>query len=327
MKHVLITGGAGFIGSHLCEEYVRQGHLVRCIDNFSTGEFRNIEHLFEYSNFHYANHDISDNFDFDADEIFNLASPASPIHYQADPIGTTRTNVLGALNVLDVARKKGCRVLQASTSEIYGDALIYPQAEDYFGNVNPIGIRSCYDEGKRCAESLFFDYHRQYGIEIKVVRIFNCYGPRMRLNDGRVIPNFVLQALRGEPLTIYGDGSQLRSFCYIDDLISGIVRMMRSLPDVTGPINLGSPNSCSIIELADLIRELVGSRSKIVRVNLPLDDPKQRCPDISLAREKLDNWLPNVDLRTGLLKTLEYFENELRTGGSGVHGCRKSTTE
>jgi UDP-glucuronate decarboxylase len=306
-KRVMVTGGAGFLGSHLCERLLADGHEVLCVDNFFTGTKDNIAHLMGNPHFEAMRHDVSFPLYVEIDEIYNLACPASPVHYQFDPVQTTKTSVLGAINVLGLAKRTKAKVFQASTSEVYGDPLVHPQTEDYWGHVNPIGIRSCYDEGKRCAETLFFDYHRQHKLRIKVARIFNTYGPRMHPNDGRVVSNFIVQALQGEPITIYGDGSQTRSFCYVDDLIEGFVRLMDSPDDVTGPMNMGNPGEFSILELAEKVLALTGSRSPIVRKPLPHDDPKQRQPDISLAKSKL-GWVPQMVLEQGLLKTIEYFE-------------------
>jgi UDP-glucuronate decarboxylase len=309
-KTVLVTGGAGFLGSHLCDRLVADGHDVICLDNFFTGAKQNIEHLLAHPRFELMRHDITFPLFVEVDEIYNLACPASPIHYQHDPVQTTKTSVHGAINMLGLAKRLKCRVFQASTSEIYGDPSVHPQTEDYWGNVNPIGPRSCYDEGKRCAETLFFDYHRQHRMEIKVARIFNTYGPRMHPNDGRVVSNFIVQALQGAPITIYGDGSQTRSFCYVDDLIEGFVRLMESPAEVTGPINLGNPVEFSIRELAELAIEMTGSKSKLTFLALPQDDPKQRRPDISRAEQLLD-WRPTVPLREGLRHTIAYFDRLL----------------
>ncbi len=309
-ERMLVTGGSGFIGSHLCDRLIADGCEVLCVDNFFTGTRHNIEHLLGHRHFDLMRHDVTFPLYVEVDRIYNLACPASPIHYQRDPVQTTKTSVHGAINMLGLAKRLRARVLQASTSEVYGDPSIHPQTEDYWGNVNPIGIRSCYDEGKRCAETLFFDYWRQYRTSIKVARIFNTYGPRMHPNDGRVVSNFIVQALRGEDITIYGDGSQTRSFCYIDDLVEGLVRLMNSEEGLTGPINLGNPNECTIVELAELVLELVKSRSKLVRRPLPQDDPRQRQPDIALARDRL-GWTPRVALRDGLAETVTYFRHFL----------------
>jgi len=309
----LVTGGAGFLGSHLCERLLADGHEVICVDNFYTGNRRNVEALLDDRGFELVRHDVTFPLYVEADEIFNLACPASPVHYQNDPVQTTKTSVHGAINMLGLAKRLRARIFQASTSEVYGDPQVHPQREDYWGHVNPVGIRSCYDEGKRCAETLFFDYHRQHGVEIKVARIFNTYGPRMDPGDGRVVSNFIVQALTKKPITIYGDGSQTRSFCYVDDLIEGFVRLMRSPVDVTGPINLGNPGEFTMLELAELVLELTGSSSTIVHEPLPQDDPTQRCPDISLARGALD-WQPRTPLAQGLEKTIAYFDELLRKG-------------
>ncbi|MCA9509132.1 MAG: SDR family oxidoreductase [Myxococcales bacterium] len=306
----LVTGGAGFLGSHLCERLLADGHEVICVDNFYTGSRRNVEALLDDRRFELVRHDVTFPLYVEADEIFNLACPASPVHYQNDPVQTTKTSVHGAINMLGLAKRLRARIFQASTSEVYGDPQVHPQREDYWGHVNPVGIRSCYDEGKRCAETLFFDYHRQHGLQIKVARIFNTYGPRMDPGDGRVVSNFIVQALTKQPITIYGDGSQTRSFCYVDDLIEGFVRLMRSPADVTGPMNLGNPGEFTMIELAELVLELTGSPSKLVHEPLPQDDPTQRCPDIGLAREKLD-WAPRTPLAEGLKQTIAYFDDLL----------------
>lgn len=308
---VLVTGGAGFLGSHLCERLLAEGHDVICLDNFFTGTKKNIAHLMEHPRFEVMRHDVTFPLYIEVDQIYNLACPASPIHYQHDPVQTTKTSVHGAINMLGLAKRTKARIFQASTSEVYGDPNIHPQPEGYWGNVNPIGLRSCYDEGKRCAETLFFDYHRQHGLEIKVARIFNTYGPRMHPNDGRVVSNFIVQALKGEPITIYGDGSQTRSFCYVDDLIDGFLSLMRSPTDFTGPVNLGNPGEFSMIELAEMVKEITGSKSELVRKSLPKDDPKQRQPDINLAKKML-NWEPKVKLHDGLFKTIHYFEDYLK---------------
>lgn len=305
-KRILVTGGAGFLGSHLTDRLLDQGHEVLCVDNLFTGTKRNIEHLHGNSRFEFVRHDVTFPLYVEADEIYNLACPASPIHYQHDPVQTTKTSVHGAINMLGLAKRLKCRVLQASTSEVYGDPTIHPQTEDYWGNVNPIGPRSCYDEGKRCAETLFFDYHRQHGLEIKVARIFNTYGPRMHPSDGRVVSNFIVQALKGEPITLYGDGYQTRSFCYVDDLIDGLIRLMGSPPALTGPVNLGNPVEFTMRELADLVLSETKSSSSLVMKPLPQDDPKQRQPDISIAKTQL-GWAPTVSLRDGLKPTVEYF--------------------
>ncbi len=314
-KRILVTGGAGFLGSHLCEHLLRKGEEVLCVDNFYTGTKRNIAHLLDEPYFELLRHDITFPLYVEVDEIYNLACPASPVHYQNDPVQTTKVNVHGSINMLGLAKRLRAKILQASTSEVYGDPTIHPQPETYWGNVNCIGPRSCYDEGKRCAETLFFDYHRQYKIRIKVARIFNTYGPRMHPNDGRVISNFILQALRNEPITVYGDGLQTRSFCYVDDMIEGLIRLMDSPDEITGPINLGNPEEISILELAEKIIELTGSRSKILFKSPPVDDPKHRQPLIDLAKEKL-GWIPKTPLTEGLKKTIQYFEELLRRGYS-----------
>ncbi|MCK9532301.1 MAG: SDR family oxidoreductase [Gammaproteobacteria bacterium] len=305
-KRVMVTGGAGFLGSHLCERLLADGHEVLCVDNFFTGTKDNIAHLLDNRHFEAMRHDVSFPLYVEIDEIYNLACPASPVHYQFDPVQTTKTSVLGAINVLGLAKRTKAKVFQASTSEVYGDPLVHPQTEDYWGHVNPIGIRSCYDEGKRCAETLFFDYHRQHKLRIKVARIFNTYGPRMHPNDGRVVSNFIVQALRGEPITIYGDGSQTRSFCYVDDLIEGFVRLMDSPDEVTGPMNLGNPAEFTILELARKVIELTGSASKVEFRALPQDDPKQRQPDITTATTTL-GWKPETSLEAGVTQTISYF--------------------
>ena len=302
---ILVTGGAGFLGSHLCDRLIEQGHDVICLDNFFTGHKENIRHLLAHPNFELMRHDVVDPFKVEVDQIYNLACPASPVHYQLNPIKTIKTSVMGAINVLGLAKRTGARVLQASTSEVYGDPEVHPQTEDYRGHVNPIGIRACYDEGKRCAETLFFDYHRSNQVDIRVMRIFNTYGPRMDPNDGRVVSNFIVQALKGEPITVYGDGSQTRSFCYVDDLLEGMMRLMNH-ESFTGPVNIGNPGEFTILELAQKVIEKTNSRSEIVFQELPQDDPLQRKPDIGLARKKLI-WEPSVALNEGLDKTIEYF--------------------
>ena len=312
-KRVLVTGGAGFLGSFLCERLLNAGHDVLCMDNFFTGRKANIAHLMDNAYFELMRHDVTIPFYVEVDEIYNLACPASPVHYQFDPVQTTKTSVHGAINVLGLANRVKAKVFQASTSEVYGDPTLHPQPESYWGNVNPIGIRSCYDEGKRCAETLFFDYHRQHQLEIKVVRIFNTYGPRMHPQDGRVVSNFIMQALQGDPITIYGNGKQTRSFCYCDDLIEGFLRLMASDSSVTGPINLGNPGEFTMIELAETILELTNSSSELIFKPLPEDDPKQRRPDITLAKQHL-NWEPQVELREGLVKTIAYFDTLLNAG-------------
>jgi UDP-glucuronate decarboxylase len=309
-KRTLVTGGAGFLGSHLIDRLITLNHDIVCVDSLFTGEKRNIEHLLNHPRFEFMRHDVTFPLYIEVDEIYNLACPASPVHYQRDPVRTTRTSVLGAINLLDLARRTGSRILQASTSEVYGDPEVHPQREDYWGRVNPIGLRACYDEGKRCAEALFFDYHRQHRLEIKVARIFNTYGPRMHPLDGRVVSNFVVQALSGNPLTIYGNGKQTRSFCYVNDLIEGLIRLMESPSGFTGPVNLGNPEEYEIRELAATILKLTGSRSSIRIEPLPADDPRQRCPDISLARSKL-GWSPSVGLEAGLDPTIAYFQKAI----------------
>jgi UDP-glucuronate decarboxylase len=307
-RRILVTGGAGFVGSHLCARLLEQGHEVLCADNLYTGMRRNIEPLLANPRFEFMRHDITFPLYVEVDEIYNLACPASPVHYQYDPVQTTKTSVHGAINMLGLAKRLGCRILQASTSEVYGDPSVHPQTEEYWGNVNPIGPRSCYDEGKRCAETLFFDYYRQHGLEIKVVRIFNTYGPHMHPQDGRVVSNFIIQALRGSDITIYGDGTQTRSFCYVDDLVDGMMRLMASPPDVTGPINIGNPGEFTILELARLVIELTGSSSRILNLPLPQDDPRQRRPDIEKATRLL-GWKPTVSLGDGLQRTIAYFRD------------------
>ena len=309
-KRILVTGGAGFLGSHLCDRLVREGHEVICLDNFFSGSKRNIEHLLGKPNFELMRHDLVQPVFLEVEEIYNLACPASPIHYQHNPVKTVKTNVMGAINMLGLAKRVRAKIMQASTSEIYGDPKVHPQKEDYWGNVNTIGPRSCYDEGKRCAETLFFDYHRQNNVNIRVVRIFNTYGPRMHPNDGRVISNFIVQALTNKDITVFGDGSQTRSFCYVDDLIEGLIRMMNGPDDFVGPVNLGNPGEFSVLTLAELIIKLTDSQSKIVFKPLPEDDPLQRQPEITLAKEQLD-WEPTVDLKEGLMKTIEYFRETL----------------
>jgi len=306
-KQILVTGGAGFLGSHLCQRLLNDGHEVLCADNFYTGQKANISSLFQHPYFEVIRHDICFPLYVEVDEIFNLACPAAPIHYQFNPVQTTKTSVHGSINMLGLAKRVRAKILLASTSEVYGDPLIHPQSETYWGNVNPLGLRACYDEGKRCAETLFFDYHRQHKLRIKVARIFNTYGPNMHVNDGRVVSNLILQALRGEDITIYGDGSQTRSFCYVDDLTDGLIKLMNSPDDFTGPVNLGNTAEYSVLELAETIIKLTGSRSRITFKPLPEDDPRQRQPDIALAKEKL-NWQPSVDLTEGLNKTITYFK-------------------
>ena len=314
MKKVLVTGGAGFLGSHLCDALLQAGNDVLCVDNLFTGSKENIAHLLGKPFFEFMRHDVGTPLYVEVDQIYNFACPASPVHYQFDPVQTTKTSVHGAINMLGLAKRTKARILQASTSEVYGDPEVHPQTEEYWGKVNPIGIRACYDEGKRCAETLFFDYWRQHRLEIKVARIFNTYGPRMHANDGRVVSNFVVQALKGEPITLYGDGSQTRAFCYVDDLIEGFVRMMAAPDDITGPMNLGNPVETSVAELAGIVIDLTGSRSKIVHRPLPIDDPIQRCPDISEAKAILD-WQPRTPLHIGLQRTIGYFDSLLSQRG------------
>lgn len=314
MKRILVTGGSGFLGSHLCEKLLDRGDEVLCVDNFFTGRRENIKHLLDNKNFEILRHDITFPLYVEVDEIFNLACPASPVHYQFDPVQTTKTSVMGAINMLGLAKRLKIKILQASTSEVYGDPEVHPQPETYKGSVNPIGIRACYDEGKRCAETLFFDYHRQHNLKIKVVRIFNTYGPRMHPNDGRVVSNFIVQALKGEDITIYGDGSQTRSFCYCSDLIDGFLRMMDSRDDFTGPVNIGNPGEFTILQLAQKVIDMIGSNSKIVFKPLPQDDPMQRKPDITLAQKEL-GWQPAIMLEEGLGYTIGYFEKLLKQSG------------
>jgi UDP-glucuronate decarboxylase len=311
-KRILVTGGAGFLGSHLCERLLNERHEVICVDNFYTGRRANIAHLVSNTYFEVMRHDITFPLYAEVDEIYNLACPASPIHYQFDPVQTTKTSVHGAINMLGLAKRIKAKILQASTSEVYGDPSVHPQQESYWGNVNPIGIRSCYDEGKRCAETLFFDYHRQHKLRIKIARIFNTYGPKMHPNDGRVVSNFIMQSLRNEEITVYGDGSQSRSFCYVDNLVDGLIRLMNSPDDFTGPVNLGNPVEFTILELAEKVVAMTGSKSKISFKPLPSDDPRQRQPDITLAKEKL-GWDPNIKLEEGLQKTVEYFRGLIET--------------
>ncbi len=308
---VLVTGGAGFIGSHLCDRLLEEGNYTICLDNYFTGQRANINHLLNNTNFEVVRHDLVNPILLEVDQIYNMACPASPVHYQYNPVKTTKTSVMGAINMLGLAKRVKARILQASTSEVYGDPAVHPQKEEYWGNVNTIGIRACYDEGKRCAETLFFDYHRQNRVDIKVVRIFNTYGPRMHPNDGRVVSNFIVQALKGNDITIFGDGSQTRSFCYVDDMIEGVHRMMNSPEDFTGPVNLGNPAEYRIIDLANMIIRLTGSASKIVFQPLPMDDPRRRQPDISLARERLE-WEPEIGVEEGLRKTIEYFRERVK---------------
>jgi UDP-glucuronate decarboxylase len=311
MKRILITGGAGFVGSHLCKRLLNEGNEVICLDNYFTGAKKNIVELLDHPYFEMVRHDITESYYAEVDEIYNLACPASPVHYQYNPIKTIKTSVLGAINVLGLAKRVKAKVLQASTSEVYGDPLVHPQPESYWGHVNPIGIRSCYDEGKRCAETLFMDYHNQNNVAIKIIRIFNTYGPNMNPVDGRVVSNFIVQALQGKDITIFGDGLQTRSFQYVDDLVEGMIRMMGSEPSFLGPVNLGNPNEFTMLELAQAIIELTGSKSKIIHLDLPQDDPKQRQPDISLAKEKLEGWEPKIQLREGLITTISYFDKLL----------------
>lgn len=324
-QRILVTGGAGFLGSHLIERLLDRGDEVLCVDNLFTGDKSNLDHLAGHPRFEFIRHDVCFPLYVEVDQIYNLACPASPIHYQFDPVQTTKTNVSGAINMLGLAKRVKARIFQASTSEIYGDPSVHPQPESYWGNVNTIGPRACYDEGKRCAETLFFDYHRQHDIDIKVARIFNTYGPRMHPGDGRVVSNFIIQALQGEPITIYGDGQQSRSFCYVDDLVEGFLRLMDTGPDFPGPINLGNPNEFTMLELSELVLEITGSKSKLVKMPLPQDDPRQRQPDISLARAKLD-WEPKMQLREGLTKTIEYFDELLKRNAGPGEGLSRPTS-
>jgi UDP-glucuronate decarboxylase len=310
-KRVLVTGGAGFLGSHLIDRLLARGDEVLCVDNLFTGDKSNLDHLAGNPRFEFMRHDVCFPLYVEVDMIFNLACPASPVHYQHDPVQTTKTSVQGAINMLGLAKRLKCPIFQASTSEVYGDPFVHPQVESYWGNVNPIGIRSCYDEGKRCAETLFFDYQRQHALDVKVARIFNTYGPRMHVADGRVVSNFIVQALRGEDITIYGDGGQSRSFCYVDDLVEGILRLMLAGPDVHGPVNIGNPHEFTIRELAEKVIKMTGTSSKLVMMPLPQDDPTQRRPDISLARKALDGWEPKVELEEGLERTIRYFKAKL----------------
>jgi UDP-glucuronate decarboxylase len=319
MSRILVTGGAGFLGSHLCDRLLAMGHEVLCADNLSTGAQANIAHLLDHERFSLLRHDVCFPLYVEADEIFNLACPASPVHYQRDPVQTTKTSVIGAINMLGLAKRVQAKILQASTSEIYGDPLLHPQTEGYWGNVNTVGIRACYDEGKRCAETLFYDYERQHGTRIRVARIFNTYGPRMQPDDGRVVSNFIVQALRNRAMTIYGEGGQTRSFCYHDDLVDGLIRLMNAPDARSFPVNLGNPAECTIRELADLIIDLTGSRSRLDYRPLPPDDPVRRCPDITRAQEYL-GWEPRTDLRTGLARTIEYFQTLLGAGASDTVG-------
>ena len=317
-KKVLITGGAGFIGSHLCERLLSEGNDVLCVDNYFTGVKDNIAHLLDNPRFEIMRHDVTFPLYVEVDEIYNLACPASPVHYQYDPVQTTKTSVHGAINMLGLAKRLRAKVFQASTSEVYGDPEIHPQHESYWGNTNPIGLRSCYDEGKRCAETLFFDYWRQHKLQIKVARIFNTYGPRMHPNDGRVVSNFIVQALQGDDITLYGDGSQTRSFCYVDDLVEAFVRIMATDDDFVGPVNIGNPGEFAILELAEKVIDFIGSKSRIVNKPLPMDDPTRRRPDITLAREKL-GWEPKIELNAGLRRTIDYFEKLLSETGPQAH--------
>jgi len=309
MKKILVTGGAGFVGSHLCERLLKEGNEVICLDNYFTGNKQNIIHLLENPFFELVRHDITEPYYAEVDEVYNLACPASPIHYQYNPIKTIKTSVIGAINMLGLAKRVSAKILQASTSEVYGDPSVHPQPESYWGNVNPIGIRSCYDEGKRCAETLFMDYHSQNKVQIKIIRIFNTYGPNMNPEDGRVVSNFIVQALKGEDITIFGDGLQTRSFQYVDDLVEGMIRMMNSKDEFLGPVNLGNPNEFTMLELAENIIRITNSKSKLIHLALPKDDPKQRQPDITLAKKELNGWTPNIELEEGLKKTIKYFES------------------
>ena len=309
MKKILVTGGAGFVGSHLCERLLKEGDEVICLDNYFTGNKQNIVHLLDNPFFEVVRHDVTEPYIVEVDEIYNLACPASPVHYQYNPIKTIKTSVLGAINMLGLAKRVNAKILQASTSEVYGDPNVHPQPESYWGNVNPIGIRSCYDEGKRCAETLFMDYHNQNNVQIKIIRIFNTYGPNMNSADGRVVSNFIVQALKGENITIFGDGLQTRSFQYVDDLIEGMIRMMNSKDEFLGPVNLGNPNEFTMLELAENIIRITNSKSKLIHLALPKDDPKQRQPDITLAKNELNGWSPNIELEEGLKKTIKYFES------------------
>jgi UDP-glucuronate decarboxylase len=318
MNKVLVTGGAGFLGSHLCDRLIARGDDVLCVDNFYTGSKRNVAHLFTHPHFEMMPHDVTFPLYVEVNQIFNLACPASPVHYQRDPVQTTKTSVHGAINMLGLAKRVKARILQASTSEVYGDPEVHPQPEAYWGRVNPIGIRSCYDEGKRCAETLFFDYHRQHQLDIKVIRIFNTYGPRMHPNDGRVVSNFIVQALKGEDITIFGDGQQTRSFCYVDDLIEAMLRMMEGPADFTGPVNVGNPSEFTMLALAETVLRLTHSKSKLVYKPLPADDPRQRKPDIDLAKEKLD-WVPKVSLEDGLKETIAYFKKEIADNDAKIY--------
>lgn len=324
MKRILITGGAGFLGSHLCERLLGEGHEILCVDNFYTGSRGNISHLINNPLFEVLRHDICFPLYAEVDEIYNLACPASPIHYQFDPVQTTKTSVHGSINMLGLTKRIKAKILQASTSEVYGDPKVHPQPETYWGNINPIGLRSCYDEGKRCAETLFFDYHRQHKLKIKVARIFNTYGPKMHPNDGRVVSNFIIQALKGENVTVYGDGRQTRSFCYVDDMIDGLIKLMNSPDDFTGPVNLGNPSEFTILELAEKVIKLTKSRSRIIHKSLPHDDPVQRQPDIALAKKVL-NWKPKKGLEDGLKKTIAYFKNLLASNSPEIRSMQRHT--
>lgn len=308
MKKILVTGGAGFVGSHLCERLLNEGNEVICLDNYFTGSKQNVEHLMDHHYFELIRHDIINPFMIEVDEIYNLACPASPVHYQYNPIKTIKTSVMGAINMLGLAKRVKAKVLQASTSEVYGDPNVHPQTESYWGNVNPIGLRSCYDEGKRCAETLFMDYHKENNVDIKIIRIFNTYGPRMHPQDGRVVSNFIMQALRGDDITVFGDGTQTRSFQYVDDLVEGTIRMMNSRDGFVGPVNIGNPVEFTMLELAKEVIDLTGSKSKIIHMPLPQDDPMQRQPDISLAKKELNGWEPKIHLREGLGYTIDYFD-------------------
>jgi len=313
MKQILVTGGAGFIGSHLCERLLNEGNKVICLDNFSTGSKDNVQHLLKNKNFELVEHDITEKFFAEVEQIYNLACPASPVHYQYNPVKTIKTSVLGIINMLELAKKCNARILQASTSEVYGDPKVHPQTENYWGNVNPIGLRSCYDEGKRCAETLIMDYHRYYGVDVRIVRIFNTYGPKMDKNDGRVVSNFIVQALKNEDITVYGDGLQTRSFCYVDDLVDGIIKLMNS--SCIGPVNIGNDSERTILDFAKMIIEMTGAKSKIIYKELPSDDPMQRKPDLTLAKQKL-NWQPTTDIKVGIEKTIEYFIKKINTNTS-----------
>lgn len=315
MKRILVTGGAGFVGSHLCDRLLKEGNEVICLDNYFTGSKQNIEHLMDHTYFELVRHDVINPYMIEVDEIYNLACPASPVHYQYNPIKTIKTSVMGAINMLGLAKRVGAKILQASTSEVYGDPNVHPQTESYWGHVNPIGLRSCYDEGKRCAETLFMDYHNQNQVDIKIIRIFNTYGPRMHPQDGRVVSNFIMQALQGDDITIYGDGKQTRSFQYVDDLVEGMHRMMHSRDGFTGPVNVGNPVEFTMLQLAQEVIDLTDSKSKITFMPLPQDDPMQRQPDISLANKELEGWEPKVPLREGLKHTISYFDNLIRTQG------------